>query len=100
MPDNNGNLLMVFDTMSNTLDPSIQYTARHTTDAHGTFENNIFLIKATKPLNIGSTVAPMVTLEPPRLMVTPPTTFGWHQSMQEPMAIGPRISVKLISRAG
>ncbi len=52
MPDNNGNLLMVFDTMSNTLDPSIQYTARHTTDAHGTFENNIFLIKATKPLNI------------------------------------------------
>ena len=40
-----GNLLMVFDTMSSTLDPSIMYTTRLTTDPKGTFETPLFLKK-------------------------------------------------------
>lgn len=43
MPTKTGNLLMVFDTMSSTLNPGIVYATRKTTDALGTFEAPLFL---------------------------------------------------------
>ena len=49
MPDKNDNLFMVFDRMSSTLDPSIKYTARLSTDPLGKFETPQFLIKGTAP---------------------------------------------------
>jgi hypothetical protein len=45
MQTKTGNLLMVFDTMSNTIDPSIMYATRLTTDIGG-FEPAIFLKKS------------------------------------------------------
>ena len=56
MPDKNDNLFMVFDRMSSKLDPSIQYTARLSTDPLGKFETPLYLIKgtaATKDVNWG-----------------------------------------------
>lgn len=38
MPDYNGSLLMVYDTMSSGINPSILYTGRHVTDPPNTFE--------------------------------------------------------------
>lgn len=47
MATGSGNLLMVFDTMSSTIDPSIMYTTRLTTDKLGTFESKVYLRKGT-----------------------------------------------------
>lgn len=47
MATSSGNLLMVFDTMSNTIDPSIMYATRLTTDTKGTFESAKYLKQAT-----------------------------------------------------
>ena len=49
MATSSGNLLMVFDTMSSTIDPSIMYATRLTTDAKGTFEAAKYLKQATTP---------------------------------------------------
>jgi hypothetical protein len=38
-----GNLLMVFDTMSRSINPGIMYTTRLTTDPPGTFETPLSL---------------------------------------------------------
>jgi len=45
MATKSGNLLIVFDTMSSTLNPSIMYATRLTTDPAGTFEAPKFLKK-------------------------------------------------------
>jgi hypothetical protein len=50
MQTKTGNLLMVFDTMSSTLDPSIMYATRLTTDIGG-FEVAKFLKKSITPTN-------------------------------------------------
>jgi hypothetical protein len=47
MPDMNGDLYMVFDTMSTTADPSAWYVSRKPTDALGTFEAAKTLVKGT-----------------------------------------------------
>ncbi|HEV7127215.1 MAG TPA: hypothetical protein VGN32_07215 [Ktedonobacterales bacterium] len=47
MATSTGNLLMVFDTMSSTIFPSIMYTTRLTTDKAGTFGAKVFLKKGT-----------------------------------------------------
>ncbi|HLJ82856.1 MAG TPA: hypothetical protein VKT51_01610 [Candidatus Eremiobacteraceae bacterium] len=47
MPDNSGDLFMVFDTMSNTIDPSAAYVIHKPTDALGHFEGAKYLIKGT-----------------------------------------------------
>jgi len=39
MPDNNGNLIMVYDTMSSTLNPSIAYASRRATYSLGQFHD-------------------------------------------------------------
>ncbi len=39
MPDNNGNLIMVYDTMSSTLNPSIAYAGRRATYSLGQFHD-------------------------------------------------------------
>ncbi len=44
-----GKLVMVFDTMSSTLNPSIEYASRLTTDPAGTFEAPKFLKKGLAP---------------------------------------------------
>jgi len=49
MPDNAGNLLMVFDTMSGTLNPSIMYTGRQVSDPPGQLEPAQFLIQGIQP---------------------------------------------------
>ena len=50
MPDNNGNLIMVYDTMSSTLNPSIAYTGRRATFPLGQFHDpGIFLMQGTAP---------------------------------------------------
>jgi len=49
MATNSGNLLMVFDTMSSSIDPSIMYATRLTTDTKGKFETALYLKKATVP---------------------------------------------------
>ncbi len=51
MSDNADNLFMVFDTMSGTLNPSIMYTARQTSDPPGQFEPPQFLIQGVIPTN-------------------------------------------------
>jgi hypothetical protein len=50
MQTNTGNLLMVFDTMSGTLDPSIMYATRRTTDIGG-FEPAKYLKKSLVATN-------------------------------------------------
>lgn len=45
MATSSGNLLMVFDTMSSSLNPSIMYATRLTTDTKGKFEKALFLKK-------------------------------------------------------
>lgn len=47
MADGSGKLLMVFDTMSSTIYPSIMYTTRLTTDKLGAFESKVYLTKGT-----------------------------------------------------
>jgi hypothetical protein len=47
MPDKNGSLIMVYDTMSSTLDPSIAYVGRHSTGPPGMFTTAKFLITGT-----------------------------------------------------
>jgi hypothetical protein len=50
MPDEEGNLFMVFDSMSNTISPSISYLARRVTNTLGRFhDNGKFLIKSSTP---------------------------------------------------
>jgi hypothetical protein len=50
MPDNNGNLIMVYDTMSSTLNPSIAYTGRRATFTLGQFHDaGRFLKKGGAP---------------------------------------------------
>ena len=50
MADNNGNLIMVYDTMSSTLNPSIAYTARRATFPLGQFHDaGNFLHKGVAP---------------------------------------------------
>ena len=44
MPRKSGDLLVVFDVMSHTLNPSIDYATRLTTDPAGTFESPLFLV--------------------------------------------------------
>ncbi|HEV2581256.1 MAG TPA: hypothetical protein VGT44_10440, partial [Ktedonobacteraceae bacterium] len=44
MPRKSGNLLVVFDVMSHSLYPSIDYATRTTTDPAGTFESPLFLV--------------------------------------------------------
>lgn len=44
MPRKSGNLLIVFDVMSHTLNPSIDYATRLTTDPAGTFESPLLLV--------------------------------------------------------
>jgi hypothetical protein len=51
MPDKNGNLAMVYDTMSTTRFPSAAYVSRLATDPLGTFEGAKFLV-------IGSAASP------------------------------------------
>jgi len=51
MSDNADNLFMVFDTMSATLNPSIMYTARQTSDPLGQFESAQMLIQGVIPTN-------------------------------------------------
>jgi hypothetical protein len=46
-----GNILMVFDTMSSTIDPSILYATRTTKTAKGKFLAAKYLFKATTPTN-------------------------------------------------
>lgn len=47
MATSSGNLLMVFDTMSSSIDPSITYATRLTTDTKGKFEAALYLKKGT-----------------------------------------------------
>lgn len=47
MSDSTGNLLMVFDTMSSAIYPSIMYTTRLTSNKLGTFGSKVYLIKGT-----------------------------------------------------
>lgn len=47
MATSSGNLLMVFDTMSNSIFPSIMYATRLTTDTKGKFEKSLYLKKGT-----------------------------------------------------
>ena len=49
MATSSGNLLMVFDTTSSSIDPSIMYATRLTTDTKGKFESALYLKKATVP---------------------------------------------------
>ena len=49
MATSSGNLLMVFDTTSSSIDPSIMYATRLTTDIKGKFESALYLKKATVP---------------------------------------------------
>ena len=49
MATSSGNLLIVFDTMSSSIDPSIMYATRLTTDTKGKFEKALFLKKSTAP---------------------------------------------------
>jgi hypothetical protein len=50
MPDNNGNLIMVYDTMSSTLNPSIAYTGRRATFPLGQFHDaGRFLFQGLAP---------------------------------------------------
>jgi len=51
MATSSGNLLMVFDTTSNTINPSIMYATRRTTDTQGKFESAIYLKQATTHTN-------------------------------------------------
>jgi hypothetical protein len=51
MATSSGNLLMVFDTMSSTIDPGIMYATRLTTTTNGTFTAAIFLKKSTTATN-------------------------------------------------
>jgi hypothetical protein len=51
MATSSGNLLMVFDTMSSTIDPGIMYATRLTTTTKGTFTTAIFLNKSTTATN-------------------------------------------------
>ena len=51
MIDKNGNLLMVFDTMSSSLNPSIVYTTHKISDPPGMFGKPKFLIKGLQPTN-------------------------------------------------
>jgi hypothetical protein len=51
MIDKNGNLLMVFDTMSSSLNPSIVYTTHKISDPPGEFAKPKFLIKGLQPTN-------------------------------------------------
>ena len=53
MIDKNGNLLLVFDTMSNSLNPSIMYTEHKKSDQPGMLDNPKFLIKGLQPTNNG-----------------------------------------------
>jgi hypothetical protein len=50
MQTKTGNLLMVFDTMSSTLNPSIMYASRLTTDI-GEFEPALYLMKGLAATN-------------------------------------------------
>ena len=45
MPDKAGNLFMVFETMSSTLNPSVWYVARRTTDPPGQFPDKGLALK-------------------------------------------------------
>jgi len=47
MATSSGNLLMVFDTSSSAINPSIMYATRRTTDTQGKFESAIYLKQAT-----------------------------------------------------
>ena len=47
MATSSGNLLMVFDTSSSAINPSIMYATRRTTDTKGKFESAIYLKQAT-----------------------------------------------------
>jgi hypothetical protein len=47
MATSSGNLLMVFDTSSSAINPSIMYATRRTTDTLGKFESAIYLKQAT-----------------------------------------------------
>ncbi|HLH60953.1 MAG TPA: hypothetical protein VKV20_04655 [Ktedonobacteraceae bacterium] len=51
MINKGGSVLMVFDTMSNSLNPSIMYTVHKKSDAPGMLENPKFLIKGLQPTN-------------------------------------------------
>jgi hypothetical protein len=51
MATSTGNLLIVFDTMSSTIDPGIMYATRLTTTTKGTFTAAIFLKKSTTATN-------------------------------------------------
>ncbi len=52
MPDNNGDLIMVYDTMSSTLNPSIAYTGRRATYTLGQFHDaGRFLKVGVAPTN-------------------------------------------------
>jgi hypothetical protein len=46
-----GKVLMVFDTMSSTIDPSILYATRGTKLAKGKFNTAVYLIQSTTPTN-------------------------------------------------
>jgi hypothetical protein len=47
MATSSGNLLMVFDTMSSSINPSIMYATRLTTDTKGKFEKALYLKKGS-----------------------------------------------------
>ncbi len=51
MIDKQGNVLMVFDTMSNALNPSIMYAEHRKSDSPGMLENPKFLMKGLQPTN-------------------------------------------------
>src|SRR5437588_3318598 len=52
MPDEEGDLFMVFDSMSSTISPSISYLARRVTNTLGVFhDSGLFLIKSFTPTN-------------------------------------------------
>ncbi|HZU66886.1 MAG TPA: hypothetical protein VFA09_06375 [Ktedonobacteraceae bacterium] len=51
MINRGGNVLMVFDTMSSSLNPSIMYTVHKKSDQPGMLENPKFLIKGLQPTN-------------------------------------------------
>jgi hypothetical protein len=53
MPDASGNLVMVFDTMSSTLNPSVMWAVHRATDPPGTFGRPIFLARGAAPDNQG-----------------------------------------------